>query len=102
MGYIPRERVVGLSKIPRLVDAVARRLQIQERLTKQIADIFEGVVQPLGVGVVVVAEHLCVGCRGIKARNTVMITSSLGGVFRTEQSVREEFLSFINVKGGVL
>jgi GTP cyclohydrolase I len=87
--------VVGLSKIPRIVDVFARRLQVQERLTTQIADAVQEVLQPYGVAVVIEAVHLCMMMRGIQKQNSSAVTSSLTGVFRTDDKCRAEFLSLI-------
>jgi GTP cyclohydrolase IA len=92
VGYIPNGRIVGLSKIPRVVDVFARRLQVQERLTEQIAAALCDVLQPLGVGVVVEAYHLCMMMRGVQKQNSKTITSSLRGVFRDDHKTRDEFL----------
>lgn len=92
VGYIPKKRIVGLSKLARLVDAYAKRLQVQERLTKQIADAMLEHIKPLGCGVVIKGNHSCMSCRGIRKQGE-MITSSLHGVFRTDASARHEFLS---------
>ena len=95
VAYIPNGRIVGLSKIPRLVEAFARRLQVQERLTVQIADTLFKELKPLGVGIVMEAEHLCVSMRGVKNETSFATTSSMLGVFRTDNKVREEFLNLI-------
>lgn len=95
VAYIPNGRIVGLSKIPRLVDIFARRLQVQERLTKQIADALSEYLNPKGVGVVIELRHLCLESRGIKARGTVTTTSALRGSF-SRPEVREEFLRLAN------
>lgn len=95
VGYIPLERIVGLSKLARLVDAYAKRLQVQERLTKQIADAILKNIQPLGCGVVIKGNHSCMSCRGIRKQGE-MVTSSLHGAFRTDARARSEFLSFAN------
>lgn len=92
VGYIPR-KVVGLSKIARLVDCFSRRLQIQERLTKQIAESLQEHLEAVGVAVVVSAEHSCMACRGVRKSGVSMITSSMLGVFRQDQTARMEFLS---------
>lgn len=95
VGYIPSNgRVVGLSKIPRLVDCFARRLQLQERMTKQIADALEEELDPLAVGVILQAQHQCMTCRGVKKLNASMVTSDLRGEFRHDSQARSEFLSF--------
>ena len=91
VAYIPRKRVVGLSKMARLVDCFARRLQIQERMTQQIARTMQDVLKPLGVAVMVEAKHSCMSCRGVGKQQSSMVTTSLLGVFR-EHKVKEEFL----------
>ena len=95
VGYLPSDKVIGLSKIPRLVDIFARRLQVQERLTEQIADTIEEAVQPRGVGVVIEAQHLCMMMRGVQKQSTKMITSSMRGTFRKDQRSRLEFLNLL-------
>jgi GTP cyclohydrolase I len=101
VAYIPHGRVVGLSKIPRLVDVFARRLQIQERLTVQIAETIQNVIGPLGVGVVVEARHLCVMMRGVEKQHSSAVTSHMMGSFRSSEKTREEFLALIrNGKNG--
>jgi GTP cyclohydrolase I len=92
-GYLPQGHIVGLSKIARLVETLSRRPQVQERLTGQIADIFCEVLQPLGAGVVVQAEHLCMTMRGIKKPGSKMVTSALRGAFRDSPETRAEFLA---------
>ncbi len=92
IAYIPDGRIVGLSKLPRLVDVFARRLQVQERLTEQIADAVEEVLRPRGVGVVIEAEHLCMMMRGVEKQNSKTITSALLGSFRDDAKTRGEFL----------
>lgn len=92
VAYVPKGRVLGLSKLARLVDYRARRLQIQERLTAEIADAIEVAIQPAGVGVVVEAQHFCMLARGVRQAETKMLTSALRGVFREEPAAREEFL----------
>jgi GTP cyclohydrolase IA len=92
VGYIPDGRIVGLSKIPRIVDVFARRLQVQERLTDQIAEGLCSVLRPLGVGVVIEAQHLCMMMRGVQKQNSRTITSALGGTFRSDAKTRDEFL----------
>lgn len=96
VAYLPRGRVLGLSKVARIVDMYARRLQIQERLTKQIADAIQTAVDPRGVAVVIEAKHLCMMMRGVEKQNSVMTTSSMLGIFRQSISTRSEFLSLIN------
>ncbi len=95
VAYIPTQRVIGLSKIPRLVDVFARRLQVQERLTTQIAETLMEKIKPQGVGVVIEAKHLCMIMRGVEKQNSVAITSAMLGVFRDEIETREEFLSLV-------
>ena len=96
VAYIPRGKVIGLSKIPRLVDVFARRLQVQERLTTQIAEAIESVIKPQGVGVVVEARHLCM-MRGVEKQHSSTITSSMLGAFR-EKETRDEFLALIRAR----
>jgi GTP cyclohydrolase I len=93
VAYIPAGRIVGLSKLPRIVEVFARRLQVQERLTEQIAQAIEEVLAPRGVGVVIECEHLCMMMRGVEKQNSRTITSALRGVFREDHRTREEFLS---------
>jgi len=95
VAYIPTKRVIGLSKISRLVDVFARRLQVQERLTTQIAETLMEKIKPQGVGVVIEAKHLCMIMRGVEKQNSVAITSAMLGVFRDEIETREEFLSLV-------
>ncbi len=95
VAYLPKGRVIGLSKIPRLVDVFARRLQVQERLTKQIADAIQEAIEPIGVGVVIEARHLCMMMRGVEKQHSATVTSSMVGAFREQQQTREEFLSLI-------
>ncbi|MBI3603813.1 MAG: GTP cyclohydrolase I FolE [Nitrospirae bacterium] len=99
VGYLPRKKVVGLSKIPRIVDMFSRRLQVQERLTVQIAEAIQEKLHPEGVGVVVEARHLCMMMRGVEKQNTLAVTSSMLGAFRTQQQTRVEFLKLIR-RGG--
>lgn len=101
VAYIPNGKVIGLSKIPRLVDVFARRLQIQERLTVQIAETIQRAIQPQGVGVVIEARHLCVMMRGVEKQHSSAVTSHMLGSFRSSRNTREEFLSLIrNGKNG--
>jgi GTP cyclohydrolase I len=95
VAYIPNGKVVGLSKIPRLVEVFARRLQIQERLTTQIAETIQKAIEPQGVGVVIEARHLCMMMRGIEKQHSAAVTSSMLGCFRNEEETRTEFLSLI-------
>ena len=95
VGYIPNGRVIGLSKIPRLVDMYARRLQVQERLTTQIAETINQKIHPRGVAVVIEAQHLCMIMRGVEKQNSVAVTSSMLGVFKENQNTRNEFLNLV-------
>ena len=95
VAYIPNGRVVGLSKIPRLIELFSRRLQIQERLTTQIAEIIQRVIEPQGVGVVIEARHLCMMMRGVEKQHSAAVTSSMLGSFRESEETRHEFLSLI-------
>jgi GTP cyclohydrolase I len=95
VGYIPSGKVIGLSKIPRIVDAFARRMQLQERLTHQIAEALQEHLQPTGLGVVIEAKHLCMMMRGVQKQNSEMVTSSMLGLFRSRSETRMEFLSLI-------
>jgi len=95
VAYIPNDRVVGLSKIPRLVEVFSRRLQVQERLTVQIAETLQEKLSPQGVAVVIEARHLCMMMRGVETPNAVAVTSSMHGVFLNQQKTREEFLTLI-------
>ena len=101
VAYIPNGKVIGLSKIPRIVDVFARRLQVQERLTVQIAETIQSAIQPQGVGVVIEARHLCVMMRGVEKQHSSAVTSHMLGSFRNSEKTREEFLSLIrNGKNG--
>jgi GTP cyclohydrolase I len=95
VGYLPRGRVIGLSKIPRVVEMYARRLQVQERMTQQIADFLQERLNPYGVGVVVEAEHLCMAMRGVQKGGATMVTSSVLGTFRTTKETRDEFMAHL-------
>ena len=99
VAYIPNGKVIGLSKIPRLVDMFARRLQVQERLTVQIAETIRDAIKPRGVGVVIEAVHFCMMMRGVEKQNAVAVTSCMLGGFRDRQPTREEFLELIR-RGG--
>lgn len=95
IAYIPTDKVVGLSKLPRLVDVFARRLQVQERLTNQIAETLMDKIKPQGVGVVIEAKHLCMIMRGVEKQNSVAVTSAMLGVFKESKQTRDEFLQLV-------
>ena len=95
VAYIPNGKVIGLSKIPRLVEVFSRRLQVQERLTTEIAQCIQSAIEPQGVGVVIEARHLCMMMRGVEKQHSAAVTSAMLGVFRDEQETRQEFLSLI-------
>jgi GTP cyclohydrolase I len=98
VAYIPSNKVIGLSKIPRLVDVFARRLQVQERLTRQIADTIRDKIAPLGVAVVVEATHLCMSMRGVEKQNSFAVTSAMQGAFHDNSRTRMEFLELIKLR----
>ena len=98
VAYLPRHKIVGVSKLARLVDVYARRLQVQERLTSQIASTIMEKLNPLGAAVVIEAEHLCMRMRGVEKQNSLIITSTLLGAFRTRQETRSEFMNLIRQK----
>ena len=100
IGYLPADKVVGISKLARVVDGYARRLQVQEKLTAQIAECINEVLKPRGVGVVVDAVHQCMTTRGVHKRGVSMITSRMTGAFRSDARTRAEFLRFIDIDGG--
>jgi GTP cyclohydrolase I len=99
VAYIPHHKIVGISKLARLVDVYARRLQVQERLTNQIATIIMEKLEPLGVAVVIEAEHLCMRMRGVEKQNSMVITSTLLGAFQNRQETRNEFMTLIRQRG---
>jgi GTP cyclohydrolase I len=99
VAYIPNGKVIGLSKIPRLVDMFARRLQVQERLTMQIADTINNKISPKGVGVVIEAQHLCMIMRGVEKQNSIAVTSSMLGGFKDNLDTRNEFLNLLHTRG---
>jgi GTP cyclohydrolase IA len=101
VAYIPSNKVIGLSKIPRLVDVFARRLQVQERLTNQIADTIREKIAPLGVAVVMEATHLCMSMRGVEKQNSFAVTSAMLGAFRNSARTRMEFLELIKLRSAV-
>jgi GTP cyclohydrolase I len=96
VAYIPNGKIIGLSKIPRIVDIFARRLQVQERLTDQVADAIMGAVTPQGVGVVIEAYHLCMMMRGVEKQNSKTVTSAVRGTFRSDFKTRDEFLRLVH------
>jgi GTP cyclohydrolase IA len=96
VAYIPNGKVIGLSKIPRLVDMFARRLQVQERLTKEVAETIQDKVNPKGVAVVIEAQHLCMIMRGVEKQHSVAVTSSMLGAFKENQNTRNEFLNLVH------
>jgi len=98
VGYLPGERIIGLSKIPRLVDVFSRRLQVQERLTVQIADTFVEYMKPRAIGVIIRAEHLCMSTRGVRLHNSVTITSCMRGLLEDDDMLRREFLTLVGEK----
>ncbi len=102
IAYLPRDRVVGLSKIPRLVDVFARRLQIQERMTNQIAQVLLETLNPFGVGVVVEATHLCMAMRGVEKQRSFAVTSAMLGSFRSDARTRMEFLELLKMRSDLL
>ena len=95
IAYVPHGKVVGLSKLPRIVDVFARRLQVQERLTQEISEAIEKAIHPQGVGVVIEAQHLCMMMRGVEKQSSLTVTSSMRGVFKSQLQTREEFLSLV-------
>jgi GTP cyclohydrolase I len=101
VAYLPRTKVIGLSKIPRLIEVFSRRLQVQERLTNQIAKTLSTILDPLGVGVVVEATHLCMLMRGVEKQNSFAVTSAMLGAFRDDARTRMEFLELLKQRGGM-
>src|SRR5213594_687038 len=101
VAYIPSDKVIGLSKVPRLVDVFARRLQVQERLTNQIADVIKDKISPLGVAVVMEATHLCMSMRGVEKQNSFAVTSAMHGAFRDNSRTRMEFLELLKLRSTV-
>jgi GTP cyclohydrolase I len=99
VAYIPKHRIVGISKLARLVEVFSRRLQVQERMTTQIANILMDELDPQGVGVVLQAEHLCMRMRGVEKQNSVVVTSAMLGVFRSRHETREEFMTLVHNRG---
>jgi GTP cyclohydrolase I len=101
VAYVPNGKVIGLSKIPRVVDVFARRLQVQERLTTEIADAITEAIDPQGVAVILEAQHLCMMMRGVEKQHSATVTSAMRGVFKTQLQTRNEFLSLVRRGGGV-
>ncbi len=99
IAYLPKGKVIGLSKIPRVVDVFARRLQVQERLTTEIADAIVDAIQPQGVAVILEAQHLCMMMRGVEKQHSATVTSAMRGVFKTQLQTRNEFLSLVRRNG---
>ncbi len=102
VAYVPNGKVIGLSKIPRVVDVFARRLQVQERLTTQIADAISNAISPQGVAVILEAQHLCMMMRGVEKQHSATVTSAMLGVFKTQLQTRNEFLSLVRRSGAAL
>ncbi len=96
VGYLPGNKIIGISKIPRIVDVFARRLQVQERMTKQVADAIEDILQPKGVAVMAEASHLCMQMRGVEKKASFMVTSAMRGAFKENHKTRDEFLTIIS------
>jgi GTP cyclohydrolase I len=101
VAYLPKNKVIGLSKIPRIVDAFARRLQIQERLTQQVAQTIQEIVDPVGVGVICEARHFCMMMRGVEKQHSGAMTSAMLGAFRSRKETRDEFLALVNHRNNV-
>jgi GTP cyclohydrolase I len=99
VAYLPKTKVIGLSKIPRIVDAFARRLQIQERLTQEVAQTIQEIIDPVGVGVICEARHFCMMMRGVEKQHSGAMTSAMLGAFRDRKKTRDEFLSLVNHRG---
>ncbi len=99
VAYLPRTKVIGLSKIPRIVDMFARRLQIQERLTQEVARTIQEAIDPVGVGVICEARHFCMMMRGVEKQHSGAMTSAMLGAFRSRKTTRDEFLSLVNYRG---
>jgi GTP cyclohydrolase I len=99
IAYIPNGKIVGLSKLPRLVDMFSRRLQVQERLTTQIAQVVQDALNPRGVGVVVEGMHMCMMMRGVQKQNAAMVTSHVMGLFRDDRATRQEFMALVKGNG---
>ena len=97
VAYIPREKIIGLSKVARLVEIFSRRLQVQERLTTQIAQTLQEALNPMGVAVVIEAEHMCMQMRGVQKQDSIAVTSEMLGAFRNNPATRQEFMTFIKI-----
>jgi GTP cyclohydrolase I len=102
VGYIPNGKIVGLSKVARVVDVFARRLQVQERLTNQVADALTEALHPQGLGVVLEASHLCMMMRGVQKQGSQTVTSAVRGLFKTSPRTRAEFMELIRARGGLV
>jgi GTP cyclohydrolase I len=102
VAYLPKTKVIGLSKIPRIVDAFARRLQIQERLTQEVAQTIQEIIDPVGVGVICEARHFCMMMRGVEKQHSGAMTSAMLGAFRDRKKTRDEFLALVNHRGSSL
>jgi GTP cyclohydrolase I len=100
VAYLPKDKVIGLSKIPRIVDAFARRLQVQERLTQQVAQAIEAIAEPQGVGVVCEAQHFCMMMRGVEKQHSATVTSAMLGAFRSRRETRNELMTLLSRRGG--
>lgn len=98
VAYLPKDKVIGLSKIPRIVDAFARRLQIQERLTQEVAQVIQEIINPVGVGVICEARHFCMMMRGVEKQHSGAMTSAMLGAFRDRKDTRDEFLALVNYR----
>jgi GTP cyclohydrolase IA len=100
VAYLPKDKVIGLSKIPRIVDAFARRLQVQERLTRQVAEAIEAITEPRGVGVICEAQHFCMMMRGVEKQHSATVTSAMLGAFRSQRETRGELMTLLQRRGG--
>ena len=98
IAYVPNGKIIGLSKLPRVVDIFARRLQVQERLTQEVADTLDDILMPKGVGVVAEGYHMCMMMRGVQKQNSITTTSAMHGLFKEDARTRAEFLNLINTK----
>jgi GTP cyclohydrolase IA len=101
VAYLPNKQIIGLSKVPRVVEVFSRRLQVQERLTTQIAETIQEKIKPKGTAVVIEAQHLCMMMRGVKKQNSIAVTSAMLGAFRTRQETRQEFLSLLGLRSNL-